>query len=393
MQHRNNMRKNTVIYVPLIFLLIASSLHAVYDMTSVQGIVTYAAKMPEFLEHQSGNPYDPAFAEFNTLHAVSYLDTLLHRLGLREILDIDDFITTIRQVTQLRELNGRFGSFVEKYYNNDTTHWFICGAFNGALHGQLNVLRYLKNQRIINDELELIQADTYLIFTDTLQAYTPYGLESLWIMLTLLKKNPDKVLLLKTTDWPSDQWQNSSIVNAFYVRFNRPYALIKRLLDDFYNTLPDAIYLISDDAHVVKITAEVSLPDASWNTFFQEKVSGVFPTTDIASSGQLVPLKYLLDIHSITTKASLYQDTFMQLTTQKDFAQWKVMLWQQNKDTRDGFMLARSYGLSSGDLQHSSNIHERIKLLEQQVETAQQEVDQAMIACKENNEIKENHQK
>lgn len=392
-----------------------------YDFGSVQSIVAYSNRMPEFPQNDNDNPYKPSFVNFNQLHVVSYIDQLLYRLGFRSIVAIDDFITIMRQVIEQRELNGYFGNFVQKQYITSATRWFVCGSLYGALHAQVAILQHLKEQQIINDALELIQADTYLVFTDTICSYTPYGLESLWIVLKLMAANPEKVLVIKTTDWPSDTWTNSTLTDAFYHRFNRSPLLLKQLLDAFVNTLPDAVYLIGNDDHIVKITAGVQINEALWDTFFKEKVSGIFHGKYIPDSHASSHMRAMLDIHPdispdmprvptlkhihktdidiwslisspvepLKTSAHIHHDAFVEIRTDKDFAYWKLFLWGQSIHDRIGFQLVRSYDLLSGALLYSSNIKEYIKVLEQQVSFAQQEVQQARNACNNG----ENHEK
>lgn len=402
-------------FIIIIVLLFTFCIHT-SDLANMSNITAYTQRMPELVENENNNPYAPLFTAFNRSHAIWYVDKLLRLFGLRKFLDIDDFITTIRQVTKQRELNGYFGSFIEKYYISTATRWFVWGAFYGAVHAQVNALQYLKEQRIINDELQIIQADTYLVFTGTLQAYTPYGIESLWIILKLLEKNPGKVFLLKTTDTLSNEWQNGAMVDAFYTRFKRPRMLIKQLLDAFITTLPEAVYLVGNDDHIVKIAAGIEVSDTSWREFFQEKVSGIFHRKYIVDSDGLIPLKDVFNIYpSISqdkrvpplqhsnkegvdmwnliscsvepfkTYARIHQDSFVEIDTEKYFTHWKLMLYGQSIHNRDGFTLMRSYDLLSGALGYSSNVKERVKVLEQQVAAAQQEVDQARDECKVEN--------
>lgn len=389
--------------------------HGRLTFDTLSHIAAYAQTLPESVTSESPDEFNPVFDQFNKTRRIGYGTRLLSLFGFKPYVDSNDFINSIKRVTRERELDGKFGDFVCKEYITDNTNWFMWGSLYGAFHTFVRTLQYLKEAHVIDDTLRIIQADTYFVFADTLQSYTPYGLETLWVLLTLLEQNTDKVFVLKTMSAQLEDSKRYNILSGFSLRFAQPIGMLEQLLSKFSNTLPLALYLIGKDNNIVRISAlhDISmLNDTHWSYFFEDSVGGCCKIKDIELSDEKV--RFASSIHlyheiPIGRKISrlshaqengayvwklfstpiepfksvfrFHYDAFVELVTEKYFSNWQLSVWSHDLDKTSGFEKVRSFNVESGKIVFSINPQERIDFLEQQIAIAQAKEQEIKQEC------------
>lgn len=414
------MQKRILVYL-LICLFVQTALYARVVFDTLWHIAAYAQTLPEAVKNESSDEFRPIFNRFNATHKVGYGQRLLSLFGFKQYMDSHDFVSSMKRITHARELEGNFGDFVCKTYITDNTNWFMWGSLYGAFHTFVRTLQYLKESRIIDDALCITQADTYFVFTDSFESYTPYGLETLWLLLLLLERNPGKVFVLKTMSAQTDSFRRYNIVNEFSVRFAGQADELELLLRKFSNTLALALYVISKDNTIVRISAlqDASiLNDVQWSYFFEDRVKGCFKIKDIERSDQKVSFAssiHLQHAPSLNQKISRLQhtqdeathvwklfsvpiepfrsiftfpyDAFVELITEKYFSNWQLSVWSHNLARAEGFQKVRAFNLESGKIIFSLNPQERIDFLEQQIVAAQAKEQEIKQRCADNQNV------
>lgn len=402
----------------VVYLFASVSSDAFLDAGKLAHVEQYAKTLPEFVKSESHDEFKPIFNRFNSAHKIGYGTRLLSLFGFKQYMDSRDFVSTIKRITRARELEGNFGDFVCKTYITDTTNWFMWGSLYGAFHTLVRTLRYLRESRIIDDALRITQADTYFVFTDSIESYTPYGLETLWVLLLLLEQNPGKIFVLKTMTAQTDAAKRYNILEEFSVRFAQDAQELDHLLRKFSNTLALALYLISANDTVVRISALQDpsiLNDMYWSYFFEDRVKGCFKIKDIEQSDETISFAssihlqhaapigqklsrlqhiqgsthiwklFSIPLDPFKSLFAFHYDAFVELVTEKYFSNWQLAVWSHDLTKTEGFKKVRAFNLESGKIVFSLNPQERIDFLEQQIAAAQEKQQEIEQRCADKN--------
>ena len=118
------------------------------------------------------------------------------------------------------------------------------------LHSLVRSLSYLNEQGIINDKLEIILPNHYFIFDGNVIGRSAYNLETLSLVMTLMKQNPQKVVYLRGPHEATDFWINLGLRQELEV-ISKDLSFKRTSLDsslsDFFDTLPLSLYLCEMD--------------------------------------------------------------------------------------------------------------------------------------------------
>lgn len=389
-------------YGVYIFLFMSISVESVPTFDRLSDIIEYAQSLPEFPPYDLSDKGLPEFNSFNRSHKVTRFDRLLTFFGFKKTVDIDHFSQKLHQLVNRRELIGYFDSFVQKFFIKDEINWYIWGPLYGAFHSLVRTLQELESKKVIDNNLKIISPITNFIFSGNSTSYSPYGVETLYLLITLLERNPDQVFLLR--EKTADPLGMYNIKSELQDRFNTVSAPIEKEIERFSNTLPLAIYLISSDDDILRISdssKDALLNEKEWAYFFEDKVNESFKINDIEPSFKKIELKSFIELYTVSnstdqlnrlhytkrengnfwdlfsspveyfqTTFNFHYDSFVMLTTGKYFMNWQLSLFAQNSKTMDGFVKNRVFNVESGQEVYSVNQNERIEYFKEQIELA-----------------------
>ena len=114
------------------------------------------------------------------------------------------------------------------------------GSLYGAFHSLTRGLIDLKNRNKINGEF-ILSANTYLVFLGNAIDFSPYSLETLTLILTLLKKNKGKVIYLAGPHERKKTWHHYGLKKEVDQRLPRFADLLTRRLDKLFAQLPETL--------------------------------------------------------------------------------------------------------------------------------------------------------
>lgn len=126
----------------------------------------------------------------------------------------------------------------EKYY--------IWGDIQGAFHSLVRTLEDLEKKGVINRDLQIMNSDHYFVFNGNLIGPSPYNLETLSLVITLMLKNPDNVIYLKGPHEEKRFWSNLALRNELEILARGGSSEIEPFestISGFFLTLPHTIYL------------------------------------------------------------------------------------------------------------------------------------------------------
>lgn len=395
-------------YVIYVSLSISLLLQAVPTFDRLSDIVKYAQNIPEYPPYDLSSQGYPLFTSFNKSHKNNYFDRLVSFFGFKKDIDIEHFSQKLHRLVNQRELDGYFDDFIQKFFINDQINWYIWGPLYGAFHSLVRALQELESKKIIDNNLKIINPMSNFIFSGNVTSYSPYGIETLYLLITLLERNPDQVFLLR--DKGADSFRMNNIKDELQDRFNVSSASIEKNIERFSNTLPLAMYVISSEKDILRISDSSEHPllqEEQWSYFFEDRMTESFKIKDIEPSSKKIDLKTFIELYTISkatdqlnrlhyakrdekntwdlfsspveyfkTTFNFHYDSFVVLTTGKYFMNWQVSLFAQNLNTMGGFIKTRVFNVSSGQEVYSFNQNERIEYFKEQIQLAQ-EVEQA----------------
>ncbi len=401
----------------VIFLFCLSFLQLVAEFDTITQLVFYSKQLPEFPEDEYIDPYKPRYQKLHRQLDPSSIDGILSTFGLKPSILYDDIKSRLRRMISTRELHGYYGDFVQKFYVDVETKWYIWGALHGAFHSLVRSLNELKNQGVINNNLRIVKSRFYFVFNGNTLNYSPYQLETLYVLLRLMEANPEQVFILKGEFEAADNWKKSNLGQELKTRLidTEGDIPLEREIDQLFNTLPLAIYLVSTDLDVARLSFYEKHPllkEELWGSFLNKKKSDSKKIKNILPSKEKVNIKAHISSHnvqqfpykidSIAYKRdgdiqswslfsspirlfkemfSFEKDTAVVLTTGKFFSNWHIELYQQSIRNPKGFLRSREFNIASGKEVFTANQVEHIEDLKQKIELAQLEQKRLKEAC------------
>ena len=168
--------------------------------------------------------------------------------------------------------------------NVPDAHLIIWNDLHGAFHSLVRALKWLKQENIINDNLEIIKDNYFFIFNGDLINKSPYVLETLTLALTLIEKNPKKVFYTQGNHEKNGAWKNFSLRKELQIRIKNVTSLnngiipLEHEINTFFTSLPKAVYL--QNTENPKNLILISHFGRNENTIDEEETGDFFLKTD-----------------------------------------------------------------------------------------------------------------
>lgn len=375
--------------------MIPSAVRQFYYFGIKGPMLEYFEAMKEYPYFKTEDWYDPDYSSYHDKMMPGFFTGLLESLKvIKPLWDPYLFEKLMRDVTETRELNGFMGSFVNKVTPQMGDKFILFGNLGGALHSLVRCLDKFIAQQHLDKDLMIIDPHVYIVFNGNVVSGSPYILETLTLIMVLMKKNPEHVFYLRGQLEDKGFWKEMGMRRELK---KKAKVLSKRaipladLADEFFNTLPYALYLVEDSKEQTKNIVRIShwgldykdLDEETFAQFFTLKQPGIAimkltnkpvekatpphlkaliknealginyrPTPGLQSTSKERGIT-IWTIFSSPTKASrklydFYFDAYSVLSIEDSINSWTIKLC--NRDTRDvaGFMCEKAYNLLTG---------------------------------------------
>jgi ABC-type branched-subunit amino acid transport system substrate-binding protein len=262
-----------------ILLLSSSTLSVCFN--TLTDLKEYAARYAEFPKSDDEYWADPDYTSYHRQLNPNILTQALRATGLQENKgwDITLFEKSLKAVLTRRKkanLSGRKIAHIQFTFPAKILVW---GDLSGSFHSLVRSLTWLQAQGIINENLEVIKNDHYLVFNGNVIDKSAYILETLTTILLLLERNPEKVIYIRGKDEDHKSWHDEGLKRELLIRSNRrltgkvPY---DESVSAFFDTLPLAFYIstIKEPTWLIRIS-----PTGLDNAEIDEQEFGSFWTT------------------------------------------------------------------------------------------------------------------
>lgn len=166
--------------------------------------------------------------------------------GKRSSFDASAFKKLLSEVVQQQETIGYTGRYLVKLTPYPSTRFVIWGPLKGAFESLVRTLTFAKTQGIINDDFTIADHSTYLVFNGDVINSSETSLETLSLVLALMKANPKKVFYLKGKTEDALHWQNDGLKLALKQKASKvseETIPLGRLAARLFDTLPLALYI------------------------------------------------------------------------------------------------------------------------------------------------------
>lgn len=364
------------------------------NFKTIDQLKTYAASYQEYPDSDNDNWLNPDYTSFHkaNLHGwfgktVRFIKSLL-RLSQKPVWKAGDFSILMEDVINKRETNGYIGRFVQKFVPPPHSHLVIFGDLHGSFHSLTRDLLDLYENGII-DQTYKIKNSYYFVFAGNTIDFSPFTLETLSLILQLMKVNPNKVFYIRGKHENKEHWRNFGLRRELNLRATG--VVSEKLIKRFFGTLPLALYLIGrtgKKTEVVRISCSgrdyQELNEDNFSDFFivdKTKKVGIRDLGTKEQTSQVVDVKAIIKCENRLTKhtpteglvqtdsdqgatawfvnsgpnrtfRSLYKfffDAFAVIKTNGQIDNWTISLYNQDVREKLGITKRKEYNLISGN--------------------------------------------
>ena len=216
---------------------------------NLQELRFYARAYPELVKNENTDVLDPRYKLFYETLQPRLWKKALRFLGLHTTPEWDAaaFKDLITKVVDRRRRQPLHKENVRTLLVSQGAKCIFFGDLFGAFHSLDRDLHELQRQGVIDEHLTIVAKDTYIIFLGNVINRSPYSLETLTTVLTLMDKNPERVMYLKGTAEKDENWENFTMRTALRLRATDACAdndgdtPLRSLINSFFNTLPSIL--------------------------------------------------------------------------------------------------------------------------------------------------------
>lgn len=212
-------------------------------------LTKYCLQQDEFPSPDNQNWLNPDYSSANKNSVATGVERFLWKLTCKfqtkPLFSLMFEELLLELVIKRKELMA--GDFVIKLNPGPKAKFIIWGDLHGAFHSLIRDLKFLKEQKILEEDLKILDPNIYFIFNGNVVDLSPYSLETLTVVLRLMKLNPNNVFYIKGDHESNEQWRDNQTENELKIKTNYFYKKYKLdyHLSHFFDTLPLAIYIKS----------------------------------------------------------------------------------------------------------------------------------------------------
>lgn len=348
---------------------------------SITQLQEYAKKFSEYPKPDRMDWLYPEFTSFYQSIKPNIFEQILTFFNIKQPVPwvTDSLLRLTQAVLKQQNQKNMVQESVTLLDVDKDTQVYIWAPLHGAWHSLIRDLNELKNKNVIDDMLHILPENCFFIFMANAYDRFAYGIETLYTILMLLSKNPDKVLYIRTNHESPDSWEYTIMGYELNIRYRANLKNIKSALTAFFTNLPQAIYLIPkfNPQTIIQVSPEgilegkIIAPEKLKNLIAQKISSGninpiitsvIRDESDIRIANQETPGLRLLPpdqyasawalISSPTNIyqkfANFFQDSFVKLVIKKPFAKSTITHIHRNVRKDNENFIYDVFNLSTG---------------------------------------------
>lgn len=394
----------SIFFIFIFLLLLIPSPFYKDGFRTLQELQTYAKSTNELEPMSNNNTLKPEFETYYQKFNVSFFKKIKAKLSYllvgmkiikKPVWSASFFKTLLTTQAKEREGKGLTGNVICKITTTEKSKFVVFGNLQGAFHSFVRYLEKLKELGIINDKLEVIQPDHYVIFMGNIINRSCYSMETLAAVARFVQVNPDKVIYLRGNHETNNYWQEHTLKRELQIRaaqLSSSNIPLEEEVNKYFNTLPHAAYITIPDAptdfirisHLGRGQSDL-LNENNYTQFLTETAPQPLSFTTIKDKGNNedpdtpISIKVIIrgekkrdtfqsmeglrllapDMDSVAwnilscptfvfQKAiKFYHDAFVILSADKNIDEWRLTLYSRDTRSKNPFK-ATTYFLLSG---------------------------------------------
>jgi hypothetical protein len=179
----------------------------------------YANTHEEFPESDNSDLLAPDYTKYHKKFVPGFWGRFLNWSGIKkQIWSAPFFKSTLLDIVVTREHHKLDGKFVQKITPPAGSKILIWGDSHGAFHSLVRSLLFLKAEGVIDDTFKVISKDHYFVFNGNAINRSAYTLETLTLLMQLMRINPEKVFYIKGDHENNNKWLNYGLARELRTR-------------------------------------------------------------------------------------------------------------------------------------------------------------------------------
>ncbi|MBA3954744.1 ABC transporter substrate-binding protein [Candidatus Dependentiae bacterium] len=271
------------LFAVLSMLTLSSTIVIAFD--TLHQAYSYSQLIEEQPQPDIKNAVNLLYTGLHRKQELSRINIFLSHFGLykpAKLWSIGNFKNILISTVKQREQEGYNGKFVVKITALPETKCIVFGPVSTQFHSLVRDLLELKRQQIINENLQIIQPNCYVIFNGNTINGGPYSIETLTLILTLITKNPQTVIYIKGQQEDNSYWKNYQLKRELQIKATRlsdEQIPLGRFINRFFNTLPAAVYIstLNPEEGLIEISYFSRSEKESYSALCADKLRKVSP--------------------------------------------------------------------------------------------------------------------
>ncbi len=245
---------------------------------SITDLEKFTKKMPEYPPMDNEDLQNPVYIHFYKGFLPNPVESLLFKLfGKKLETTPNNLVDLLHSITEARKQQGLGGHFVTRISLNKPARFFIWTDLHASIHSFQRSLTWLINNKDMHPDFTLISDNIYLVFNGDSIDRGAYNLETIYLILQLMHKNPKQVFYIRGLHEEGAYWQNYTLKQELSVRartLSDEFIPLSSMFLAFFDTLPIALYIgiANQPEDVIRISNNppVYLDEMQMGTFFTE---------------------------------------------------------------------------------------------------------------------------
>lgn len=225
-------------------------------------LTKYVSTRPELPPMDNNNVLKPDYTKFYMANLETYwqkrFNIIKEWLGLKKRLwSVELFTQELARLVKEREAKSPGEDFITKLSLPEGSNVAIFGDIQGAFHSMSRCLGHMVDIGFMDKTLKVTDPKGYIVLMGDAISRSPYNIETLSLIISLMLKNPDRFIYIKGNHESNNYWQGFGLKTELILRaadLSKDRVPFEGLVNKLFNSLPHGLYLDMGDKHFVKIS-------------------------------------------------------------------------------------------------------------------------------------------
>lgn len=211
--------------------------------TSLEQAAQYVAHKEEFPESEADDLEHPNFSAYYTSLEPRWWNSILRTIRLQSapLWDPAQFLIDLIEFTPRTQSN--FSKKAVEYACKPGDIIVVVGALHGNVHSLVRIMQYWQKNNVIDGSFKIKDPRTLIVCMGNAIDYSAYSLETIALLIELMRANPERFYYLKGVHEDKRTWQDFSLYDEVSSRFSARSLLRDNVarMDEFFDKLPTSL--------------------------------------------------------------------------------------------------------------------------------------------------------